>query len=50
MLRVLEQGIRILIKTCRKLGRTREETQNELEESYALSSKDAKKYLDQCWD
>lgn len=45
----METGIKILIKTCRKLGRTREETGDELKESYALNDEQTENYLNQCW-
>ena len=44
-----KKGIDILTRTCRKLGRSREETRIELEESYGLSREEAESYLDQCW-
>lgn len=44
-----QEGIRILIETCRKFGRSREETKQELEESYALEAEEAQGYLEKFW-
>lgn len=44
-----QEGIRILIETCRKFGRSREETKQELEESYGLKAEDAQGYLEKFW-
>ena len=42
-------GIQVLVQAFKKLGRSREEAQKELEESYALSQDEAEKYLVRFW-
>lgn len=42
-------GIQILLKTCRKFGKSWEETSQELEESYSLTPQDAQKYMEKFW-
>ncbi|MBT9778083.1 hypothetical protein GPL15_16405 [Clostridium sp. MCC353] len=45
----MEKGIQVLIQAFKKLGRSREEAQKELEESYALNREEAEKYVIQFW-
>ncbi|MBT9778081.1 hypothetical protein GPL15_16395 [Clostridium sp. MCC353] len=45
----MEKGIQGFIQAFRKLGRSREEVQKELEETYALNREEAEKYLMRFW-
>lgn len=46
----IEQGIRILVQTCKELGMTRSEVLDKIETKYQLNDRDAEAYMESYWD
>ena len=45
----MERGIAAVIRTCRNLNVSKEDTLNNIQREYELSKEDAEKYLETYW-
>ena len=45
----VERGIAAVIRTCRNLNVSKEDTLNNIQREYELSKEDAEKYLETYW-
>ena len=45
----IEQGIKVLIETCKELGLSRNETMLKVADKFTISQEDSEKYVEMYW-